>query len=110
MAELTEEAGLAAPEFESRSGEELVRFFPIGYAAPTRVDHDLSPLQRELLEILARAGWVSLKQIREGLAAEPPRRTVQDNLQLLRSLGLVEVVGLGPSARWLLKIFPIDVQ
>ena len=103
MAELSEQAGLAPPEFESRAGEVLVRFFPMGYVAPTRVDHDLSPLQRELLHILAQSAGMPLKELRENLAATVPRRTVQDNLQLLRGIGLIDVVGVGLGARWTLK-------
>jgi ATP-dependent DNA helicase RecG len=103
MAELTRQAGLAPPEFECRTGEVIVRFRPSRYAAPTRVGHDLSPLQRELLEVVAAIGPASLKQLRSGLAADVPERTVQDNLQMLRLLGMVEPRGMGRGARWSLK-------
>lgn len=42
--ELTEQAGLAAPDFEERGGEVVVRFFPTSYVAPRRVDHRLDEL------------------------------------------------------------------
>ena len=103
MAELTEQAGLAPPEFESSVGEVLVRFRTTRYVPPTRIAHDLSPLQREVLEVLARTGPASLKQIRGDLSKDIPRRTVQDNLQMLRTLGLVDVSGLATAARWALK-------
>lgn len=103
MAELTEQAGLAPPEFESGGGEVLVRFRPTGYVPPTRVGHNLSQLQRELLETLAQIGPASLGQVRGRLASETPERTVQDNLQLLRRLGLIDSVGQGRGARWMLK-------
>lgn len=103
MAELTEQAGLAPPEFESNTGEVLVRFRPTRYVPPTRIAHDLSPLQRELLEILAQTGPVSLRQIRASLSTETSERTVQDNMQMLRRLGLVELSGTRWAARWMLK-------
>lgn len=103
MTELTREAGLAEPEFESNSGQVLVRFRPTRYSPPMRVGHDLSPLQRELLDILAQRGATSLREIRATLAMEAARRTVQDNLVILRHLNLVETTGSGWSARWRLK-------
>jgi ATP-dependent DNA helicase RecG len=103
MAELTEQAGLAPPEFECSTGEVLVRFWPTRYVPPTRVGHDLSPLQRELLEVLATSGPASLKQIRSSMPTASPERTVQDNLQLLRRLSLVDVTGQRRTARWRLK-------
>jgi ATP-dependent DNA helicase RecG len=100
MVELTEQAGLAPPEFECRAGEFLVRFRSTRDVPPTSVGHDLTALQRELLEVLARSAPVSLGQIREKLAPGTPRRTVQDNLQLLRRMGLVDVSGKAHGARW----------
>ena len=102
MIELITEAGLAAPEFESTRHDVTVRFRPTRYVAPTRVGHDLSSLQRELLEVLARSGPASLKRVMDDLAKPTPRRTVQDNLQLLRALGLVAASGKGVGARWFL--------
>jgi hypothetical protein len=37
------------------------------------------------------------------LGADVPMRTVQDNLQMLRRLNLVDVVGERRGARWALK-------
>lgn len=106
MLELAEQAGLVPPEFEVSGGEVLVRFWPISDISSTRDRHDLSTLQRELLQILARTGPTSLNQIRSLLRSETPVRTVQDNLQMLRRLELVDLVGAGRGARWMLK----DVQ
>lgn len=103
MAELTEQAGLVSPEFECSGGEVVVRFRPTRYVPPTRVGHDLGPLQRELLEVLARTGPASLKQVMGNLLSDTPERTVQDNLQMLRRLGLVDAAGKGRGARWMLK-------
>lgn len=103
MAELTEQAGLAPPEFESRAGEVLVRFRPTHYVAPHRIGHDLNPLQRELLEALAGVGSATLADLRATVQIEAADRTIQENLALLRHLGLVESRGRGRGARWMLK-------
>ncbi|HAX24909.1 MAG TPA: AAA family ATPase, partial [Chloroflexi bacterium] len=103
IAELTERAGLVPPEFESRSGEVLVRFRPTRYVPPTRVGHLLTPLQRSVLEVLARSGPSQLQAIMSRLPSGTPERTVQDNLQMLRLLDMVDVIGRGRGARWLLR-------
>jgi len=103
MRELTDEAGLVAPEFEAKSGEFIVRFFPISYIAPTRVSRDLSELQQSLLTVLSRGTSMSLSEISRLLPAEHPKRTVQDNLQVLKMLGLIGSGGRGAGARWMLK-------
>ena len=55
IVELTTQAGLPPLEIECLTGEVTVRFRPAGVCAH-RVGHDLSPLQRQLLEVLARVG------------------------------------------------------
>ncbi len=90
MAELTTKAGLPPPEIESDSREVVVRFRSTLYVAPTRVGHDLSSLQRRLLEVLARTGPAPISEILKHLDLDTPRRTVQANLQLLRHLDLIE--------------------
>jgi len=107
ITELTEQAGLVRPEFEESAGEVIVRFFPTGYVPPSRVSHDVTPLQQEILEFLAHAGPVRLSQIVEGLPSGTPERTVQDNLQLLRKLGLVDLKGYTRASRWMLKGMPL---
>jgi ATP-dependent DNA helicase RecG len=103
IAELTEQAGLARPEFEESAGEVIVRFFPTGYVPPSRVSRDLSPLQKEILEYLAGVGVARLGQIVNELPSRPVARTVTDNLQTLRELDLVELRGWGKGARWMLR-------
>lgn len=102
MAELTHQAGLVPPKFDTVAGEFFVRFLPTGYVPPTRVGHDLSPLQRQLLEILALSGPVSLGAIRDALPSPPADRTLQENLALLRNLKLVVSSGRGRGAHWCL--------
>jgi ATP-dependent DNA helicase RecG len=98
--DLTEQAGLVAPEFEVRGGEVVVRFYPQGYVPPSRVSRNLTPLQQELLAVLAAVGPISLSRLRSNLAAPVPESTAKDNLQLLRQLGLVQLTGWGRGARW----------
>jgi len=97
---LLQDAGLRQPEFEERARSLVVRFLPSGYIAPTRVVHDLSPLQRELLEVLASLGASPLSTIRSALQLQAAERTVRENLALLRSLGMVASTGHGRGARW----------
>jgi ATP-dependent DNA helicase RecG len=103
MVELTREAGLVAPQFEVMSGEFVVRFFPTSYLPPTRVGRDLSPLQQELLTVLASLGPANLRAIHSALGSPAAFRTVQENLAILRTLGLVDSSGRGRGSRWMLK-------
>jgi ATP-dependent DNA helicase RecG len=103
MAELTRRAGLLAPEIEAGVGEVVIRFRPTKYVAPERVGHDLSPLQRQLLQVLAEQGACSLGDILGHLPTGVSRRTVQDNLRLLLQLELVDLRGERRWARWMLK-------
>jgi ATP-dependent DNA helicase RecG len=102
MIELIHKAGLVPPDFECNAGEVIVRFFPTQYVPPLRVDHHLSELQREILEILAHSPR-ALREILDSLAVSTPERTVQDNLKILRELELVELTGMRRAARWRLK-------
>jgi len=106
MAELTRRAGLLAPEIETGVGEVIVRFRPTKYMAPERVGHNLTPLQRQLLQVLANRGACSLADIMDQLPAEASKRTVQDNLRLLLQLELVDLHGERRWARWMLKGTP----
>lgn len=103
MAELTRHAGLLAPELEAGVGEVIVRFRPTKYVAPERVGHDLSLLQREILQVLDRLGACPISKIIAELPAGMSRRTVQDNLRLLLQLDLVDLQGERRWARWMLK-------
>lgn len=102
MMELTAQSGLPEPEFENSSHSFTVRFRPSRYVAPTRVETDLSPLQQEILQVLGSGGPQSQSEIRSLLSPAPARRTVQVNLSILRSMGLVEMQGIGRGIRWYL--------
>ncbi len=103
MAELTRQAGLVLPEFEQQAGDLVVRFRPVRYAAPLRIGHDLSELQRTLLEVIAAQGTMSLAEIRSAITQAVADRTIQENLAFLRQLGLVHFNGRGRGARWSIK-------
>jgi ATP-dependent DNA helicase RecG len=100
MQEATEEAGLVPPEFEERGGEIVVRFRPTRYVAPRRVEHDLSDLQQQLLQIVGREGPVAISDIEQRLDTEAARRTVQKHLNVLREMELVEMKGRKGGAQW----------
>jgi ATP-dependent DNA helicase RecG len=95
MAELTEAAGLTAPEIESSGGEVVVRFRPIRRAPGSGGGPELSELQRDLLGVLTQRGPASLQEIAAALKSPVPRRTLQDNLKVLQDHGLVIVEGRG---------------
>lgn len=100
MAAATEEAGLPPPEFEERGGEVVVRFRPTRYVAPSRTTHDLTPLQRDLLQALGEGGPMALSEIIEAVNPDVTERTVRRNLNTLRELSMVELKGHGRGARW----------
>lgn len=100
IAELTKQAGLALPEFECQAGEVIVRFRPTRYVAPLRIGHDLSELQRQLLEALSVLGSASLAELVERTEISAAERTIQENLAVLRLLGQIVLTGRGRSARW----------
>ena len=102
MGELTEKAGLAAPEFEEQTGAVIVRFRSTHYTPPSRVTHDLSGLQQDLLRILAGAS-MSRALIQRNLRVKATTRTIQRELGILRELGLVELHGGGRGAYWVRK-------
>jgi ATP-dependent DNA helicase RecG len=103
MVELTRQAGLSPPEIESGVGEVIVRFRPTKYVPPSRVGHDLSGLQRQLLAIVSEFGPCPFSTVMQHLPEGTHRRTIQDNLKLLRQLGQLEATGIGRWTRWSLK-------
>jgi ATP-dependent DNA helicase RecG len=101
--ELAEAAGLPAPEFEVTRHHVTVRFRTGGSVAPTRVGYNLSALQQRILTALAELGPASLGQIKQSFGGDIPERTLQDNLQMLKGRGLVDLSGTRRAARWSLR-------
>ncbi len=111
MMELTTSSGLPEPEFENSSHSFSVRFRPSRYVAPTRVEADLSPLQQEILQVLGVGQARPLREIRQLLPREYPQSTLQFNLSVLRTMGLIETEGTYGRTRWKLRQTPeIRVQ
>ncbi|MFQ6090171.1 MAG: ATP-binding protein [Candidatus Bipolaricaulia bacterium] len=102
IVELCVKAGHPEPEFIEQAGAVGVRFLPSGYIAPHRVAHDLTPRQREILQILAGKGSVPLRVIMQELEHPPASATVRDDLYHLKRLGLIDSRGHGRGAVWFL--------
>lgn len=98
--ELTQRAGLVRPEFHERAGEVVVRFFARGYVPPTRVSHELTELQRELLALISELGPSSSVTLQSRLSMPVSNRYVLQNLGRLLEMGLVEKVGAARATAW----------
>jgi ATP-dependent DNA helicase RecG len=96
-------AGRPEPEFEEQAGAVVVRFLPGGYHPPLQVSHALTERQRQILMILSGGEQWMVKNILDRLVPRPAKRTVQDDLSILRTMGLVESSGRGAGARWRLR-------
>lgn len=100
ISELTQRAGLVRPEFHLRTGEVVVRLFSRGYVPPTRVSHDLTELQRELLALISELGPSSSMALQERLATPISYPYLMRTLSYLQTIGLVEKVGAARATRW----------
>jgi ATP-dependent DNA helicase RecG len=103
IVELCVQAGHPEPEFEESAGSVTVRFIPSGYTPPHRVSHDLTERQRRVLHALRHGRRRPLREIRAAVDPNLASSTLRDDLNLLRSLGLVESLGAGRAATWRLK-------
>ena len=100
MAELTQAAGLPAPEIIEEVGAVTVRFRPASDAVPSQEHHPISALQQELLDILAVRGALPSAEILNQLDNPPSRSTVMRALSILKELKLVEISGHTRNAMW----------
>lgn len=103
MAEMMDRAGLPRPEIEEIAGAVIVRFRATRYQPPTRIGHDLTDRQREVLDVLASAGALRLGEVLPLLKAGATERALRDDLNHLRRLKLVGCQGYARGARWHLK-------
>lgn len=100
MRELVTDAGLPAPEIEDVGGCVTVRF-RTGTYVPTHVEREVTDRQRAILTLLAGGrGGLALREIIPQLEKSPTPRQVQDDLRILRTLGLAISTGHGRGARW----------
>jgi ATP-dependent DNA helicase RecG len=100
ISELTQRAGLVRPEFHQRTGEVVVRFFPRGYVPPTRVSHELTELQRELLALISELGPSSSLTLQANVSLPISYPYLMRNLSHLQTIGLIEKSGAARSTRW----------
>jgi ATP-dependent DNA helicase RecG len=103
IVELCRAAGHPEPEFEERAGEVVVRFWVAGYVPPHRIMRDLSDRQRRILHVLRDGSKKSSKEIRSELGTVLPPTTLRDELNMLRTLGMVDGSGHARGAKWWLK-------
>ena len=73
---------------------------------PHRVSHDLTDRQRLILLSLAASSkkGITFAEIKLKLSDPAADRTVRDDFQHLKRLGLVDIAGRGRGARWFLTL------
>jgi ATP-dependent DNA helicase RecG len=64
------------------------------------VEHDLTTRQREILLFLSRSGSAKFGEIWAHVGKSIGERTLRDDLQHLKRLGLVNSKGRGRGAAW----------
>jgi ATP-dependent DNA helicase RecG len=100
ISELSQRAGLVRPEFHQRGGELVVRFFSRGYVPPTRVSHELTELQRELLAHISELGPSSSLVLQASISTPLSYPHLMRHLSHLQTIGLIEKVGAARTTRW----------
>lgn len=103
MAELTQAAGLPRPEIEEVAGAVLVRFRPSLYIPPQRIGHDLTERQQGILRTLGGGRPLSLSEIAKQIGFGGSLKVLQDDIAFLKRAGLIDLLGRGRGARWVLK-------
>lgn len=102
IVELCTRAGHPEPEFLEQAGSFVVRFIQNGYHPPYQVPHNLSDLDREILQILSRSDLPTRDLIKH-LKEPPAVRTINEHLTQLKQLKLVDSKRRGRSTLWHLK-------
>lgn len=100
--ELCLKAGHPEPEFLEQAGSVVVRFLANDYVPPVKVSYNLSNRQRQILHILAQVKDLSFPQIKVKIQDIAADRTLRDDLQHLKRVGMISSVGRGKNARWCL--------
>jgi len=112
MIDWSRQSGAPDPEWEEAAGSVSVVLRPVPLRKPESelesLRPDLTKLQREILEILVRRGPVSLSEIRSQMPPGVPERTVQNNMRVLRRIGLAAFSGAGPATRWRATLPPTE--
>lgn len=102
IVKLCVEAGHPEPEFFEQANSFVVRFLPSGYVAPHQITHELTDRHRMILQVLSGSSihGLTFNAIRSKLENPPADRTLRDDFQLLKKLGLIDVFGYGRGAKW----------
>lgn len=97
-------AGHPEPDFFEQSNSFVVRFLPSGYIAPHRISHNLTDRQRQILQTLSFSPGTgtTFTDIKFKIPNPPADRTLRDDFQHLKRLGLIDVNGHGRGAKWAL--------
>ena len=108
MIDLCRESNDPDPVFTEYSGGFAVTFYfkePMGSPTVTHdITHDLlNSRQQEILSIIQKNHSISVPNILEKLISPPSDRMIRKDLDALRKRGLVELVGHGKSASWIIK-------
>ena len=108
IAELATSAGLPRPQIEDAGGCVTVRFRPSWYTPPQRIEGNLSGRQQRILGLIGgNLEGVAFGAIRAQLP-DATGRQVRRDIDVLKALRLIESIGRGRGARWLLA--PPDEQ
>lgn len=97
--ELCLKAGLPEPEFFEQAGSVVVKFLLSEHVAPAKISYELSSRQRQILDLLV-AKDSSFIEIKMNIKDPPADRTLRDDLQNLKRLGLISSKGRGRNSLW----------
>jgi ATP-dependent DNA helicase RecG len=105
IVDLCVKAGHPEPDFFEQSNSFIVRFLPNAYIAPHRISLALSDRHRHILQSLSISPHkgVTFAEIKIKLSTPPADRTLRDDFQHLKRLGLIDVSGHGRGAKWYLN-------
>jgi hypothetical protein len=81
----------------------VVRFSPTAYVPPSVVRHQLTALQQEILQVLAREGGLSSDRLRPLLSVAVSEKRALEELRTLTHLDLVQKLGVTRGVRWVVR-------
>jgi ATP-dependent DNA helicase RecG len=96
-------AGHPEPEFSEQSNAFAICFWPSTFITPHQCTNDFTERQRLLLQELSvtlGSGGLTFGEIKAKFPDPPADRTLRDDFQHLKRLGLIMVRGRGRAARW----------
>lgn len=109
MAGFCKDNGTPEPEFEEYSGGFSIVFkFKEPMHTGTKKDHEylfdqLTPRQKEIIYILKNVDTMTASEIMKQLQDPPAKRTLRDDLSILKNCGIIDFSGRAKTAIWFLK-------